>query len=63
MIATVILTTAANARRLRGSVALAAVCAVLSSCALPLAYNDFDTEGGPTKDEYEGLIGRRGPGR
>jgi general secretion pathway protein D len=61
MTATGILTMAATAKRLRGSVALIAVCAMLTSCAGPISYNDFDTAGGPTKDEYEGLIGRRAP--
>ncbi|MGE0284276.1 MAG: type II secretion system protein GspD [Rhodospirillaceae bacterium] len=61
MTATGILTVAANAKRLRGSVAMVAICAMLSSCAGPIAYNDFDNAGGPGKDEYEGLLGRRGP--
>ncbi len=61
MTATGLLTVAANAKRLRGSVALVAICAMLTSCAGSIAYNDFDTAGGPSKDEYEGLLGRRGP--
>lgn len=61
MTATGILTVTANAKRLRGSVALVAICAMLGSCAGPISYNDFDTAGGPSKNEYDGLLGRRGP--
>lgn len=59
MRSTGIITVAANARRLRAGVALIAVCAMLGSCAMPMAYNDFDTTGGISKDDYESLLGRR----
>lgn len=61
MTGTGILIAAAAAKRLRGGVALAAICAMLGSCAGPIAYNDFDTAGGISKKDYESLLGRRGP--
>lgn len=61
MMGTGILTATAAARRLRTGVALVAVCAMLSSCASGIAYNDFDEAGGIPKKDYENLLGRRPP--
>lgn len=47
-------------RRVRAGVALAAICAMLSSCAGGMGFNDFDTAGNVSKKEYEDLLGRRG---
>jgi len=54
-----ILSAMANAKRLRGGVALSAVVAMLSSCA-GTRFNDFDTSADITKKEYQSLLSRRG---
>lgn len=48
-------------KRLHAGVALVAMCAMLSSCAGTISYNDFDTAGDVTKKDYETLLGRRAP--
>lgn len=55
-----ILTAAANARRLRESVAVAAICAMLGSCSADGRLNDYDPNG-PTKKEYGDLLNRQPP--
>jgi MSHA biogenesis protein MshL len=47
-------------RALMGGIAVVALCAVLGSCA-DKRFNDFDTAGGITKKDYEGLLGRTAP--
>lgn len=54
-----LLSAVANAKRLRAGVAMAAVVAMLSSCS-GVRYNDFDTAGDISKDEYGKLLSRRG---
>ncbi len=61
MTGTGIFNAVANAQRLRAGAAAVAICAVLSSCAGSVAYNDFDTKSNITKKDYESLLGRRGP--
>lgn len=60
MTTTGIFSVARKATRVRSSVALIAVCAVLSSCANEIPFNEFDTSAGIGKKEYEDLLGRRG---
>ena len=60
MTATGILSLVANAKRLRASVALVAVAAMLSSCGTAGNFSDYEPAGDATKKDYEGLLGRRG---
>lgn len=60
MTGTGIFNAVANARRWRAGAAAVAISAVLSSCASPVAFNDFDTKANISKKDYESLLGRRG---
>jgi len=52
-----------KARSLRAGIALIALCAALGSCGTVVDYNDFDTAGNISKQEYEGLLSRRAPAK